>query len=830
MAEFNASLPDPQRQFAPYGMGGGSDSAAAIAGGVLGGLGSIAGAYLKKQGQEQTAKEGNTLASQITDVVLDKASAGPPPLVGQGTGDAMTDAGAASSTGQGLKANLDRMGQAAQQGSMSEIEKLTRISALVQDAVNKDPIHADYFRALAKDTLGVAPTAEIFNLQNEASKFTQALSQDVYRTNVNAAAGAGITILDKNGQPDLQGMAAAGAKLLQTEKDADLKIKAATLAAAQAGTKMTHEEQVSQETNTAMGALNPVLEQVHGSMLNNLPALVAKYGAQGRDAAVAQLSVDLNNNQAQVMNYTDGFILKNKISPEAASKMRAEVRSMFDDYRTLFGDPKASLDQMTANAKILKNAQTLGQMNFRETMPVAARLKDVVGDQGIAALFAQNSILDPNVSTSLQNESHRFLAGKPSPVEVAGAATSAFTGDYDVAKEQRPAWQSAVTAGIVRTVNLLAKTPDKLTPEQQTAFGHSMVQIANTALNDKSPENLKAAASIVNNPSMVRTFVNFAKDPNNASHAPIVALGMSSLLYQHIASARRTLAQGEDILMPVTGSPLPQSQDPVIAGKIGFKPLGNINVQAGSDYNPQSGQVEFRMTATGPDGKPYKLSPQETQQAMQSFSQYRDNVNQVNRSLDALTTIKDYSPEGTKNYKPLEFRAMTISSAGIPVKEGMSLPKPTQAGGFAAGTDKLEGNNPAKNPKSSAEGYGQFVKGTWLSLAKEAFPDEIKGLTDNQILNLRKDRDFNDRMVEAYKMQNASKLEAAGIKNPDNAELYMAHHFGPEGAINIMKAPLRAPIESILPPDIIKVNPDLKGMTPLKLYQKYASAFTEGEG
>ena len=58
----------------------------------------------------------------------------------------------------------------------------------------------------------------------------------------------------------------------------------------------------------------------------------------------------------------------------------------------------------------------------------------------------------------------------------------------------------------------------------------------------------------------------------------------------------------------------------------------------------------------------------------------------------------------------------------------------------------------------------------------------------------------------------------------------MAHHFGPEGAIQIMNAPLRKPIEEILPKKVLDVNPDLKGMTPLKLYKKYSQAFLSGAG
>lgn len=830
MANFTADLQTPDRVSVPNG--GGGISGEAIVGGVIGGVGDIAGAYFKKAGETARAESSNDLAKQISDLVQQGAQSGPPKLVGQDP-DPTQSAGANSATGQQLSSDLGRVHQASQQGSMSEQEKLVRVNTMVQDAVNKDPLHADYYRELAKNTLGVTPTAELFKLQNESADFDKTLSQQVYQTNVAASAQAGITILKPDGTPDLQSMAASGAKVLQTDKDAELKLKAAQLAS---GNKLSHEDQVSLEVNTAMGGLNPTLNQLHDSLLNNLPALVTKYGANGRDQAVAQLSVDLNNTQAQTMNYVDGFIIKNRVSPEAAGKIREEVRSMFDDYRTLFGDPKAPLDQISANAKTLKDASTLGQLDFRKLMPVAARLKDAVGDQGLAALFAQESVLSPTVAGQLQNETKGFLGDHPSATDTARAATAAFTGAYDVSKEQRPQWQSAVTSGIVKTVNALVRTPDKLSPEQQTAFGHSMVQISNVALNDKSPANLEAAASTINSPSVVRTFLNFAKNDNNAKHLPIVALGMNSLLYQHIAAARRTLAQGADMSIQLPMQPSTASRDPMVVARAGYGPGVTISVHAGAVYNPQSGQVEFQMSASGADGKSVSLSPQQAQDAMKSFSTYRNSVLQVNRSLDAMSQISPYAHDGTDQFKPLELKGVTAQSAGIPIKAGMTVPTPKsqqqeQGSGFTSKTNKLEGGAPgSKNPRSSASGYGQFIDKTWLGLAKEQFPEEVKGMKDNEILNLRDNQPFANRMIEAYKMQNASRLKAAGIENPDDADLYMAHHFGAEGALKIMNAPLNAPLENVLSPEVMKANPDLKGMTPKKIYMKYSSAFSGGNG
>lgn len=836
---FDGNLSDPQRMYAPYG--GGSSGASPFAS-VAEGLTGVAGAVMERQGQTARAEQGNGLVGQINDLVTQGAHSGPPALVGQDPPDSATAAGANSTTGQSLNSDLSRITQASAQGAMSEQEKLIRVNTMVQNAVNKDPLHADYYRELAKSTLGVTPTAELFKLQNDSADFERNLSQSVYKDNVTASAQAGITILKPDGTPDLQSMAASGAKLLQSEKDTELTLKAAELAKAQAGAKLSHEDQVSMDTNTAMAGLNPMLNQVHDSMLNNLPALVAKYGPLGRDAAGQQLSVDLNNNQAQVLNYVDGFSIKNNLSPDATAKVKEYVKSMFDDYRTLFGDPKQPLDQLSANAKTLKNAQNVGQLDFRTAMPAAAKIKDAVGDPGIAAFFSQNAVLDPNVASTLQNEAHGYINGKPTATDVANAAASAFKGDYDVSKEQRPAWQSAVTTGIVRTVNSLAQTPDKLSPEQQTAFGHSMVQISNVALNDKGPTNLRAAAGILTAPGVMRTFTSFAKNPDNADHVPLVAAGMSSVLYQHVVADRRTLAQGVSTTVQVPRALM--DSVPTNYSPNGLGPqTQTVQVHGGSVYNPSSGQVEFQMTATDEHGKPINLNPQQSQAAMSAMTDYRGAVAQTNRSLDGLSVLKDYSKDGSENLKPLEMKGITVQSAGIPVKPGMHIPVPasmsqtanpppsTTGSSYIDGVHQLEGGNEGqKNPRSSATGTGQFLDKTWLQVSKQAFPGEVKDMSDSQILALRNNQNFADRMIDTYKMQNASRLHAAGIDNPDDTDLYMAHHFGPEGAIKIMNAPLRTPIESILPPEVMKANPDLKGMTPLKLYQKYSQAFGGAPG
>ena len=117
----------------------------------------------------------------------------------------------------------------------------------------------------------------------------------------------------------------------------------------------------------------------------------------------------------------------------------------------------------------------------------------------------------------------------------------------------------------------------------------------------------------------------------------------------------------------------------------------------------------------------------------------------------------------------------------------------------------------AKNPLSSATGNGQFIDPTWLPLARKTLP-QTKGMTDQQVLALRADPTASAQMIVAYANENAPALQAAGL--PANATtLALAHHLGPTAAISTLKADRATPMAQILPPDVIKANPDLANQT-----------------
>ena len=126
------------------------------------------------------------------------------------------------------------------------------------------------------------------------------------------------------------------------------------------------------------------------------------------------------------------------------------------------------------------------------------------------------------------------------------------------------------------------------------------------------------------------------------------------------------------------------------------------------------------------------------------------------------------------------------------------------------------GRADAKNPLSSATGAGQFIDSTWLSMIRANRPDLAAGKTEQQILALRADPALSRQMTERFAEQNAQALRGAGL--PDTAaNLYLAHHFGADGAAKLLQADPGAAVDSLLSKKTLAANPTYRGKTVTQL-------------
>lgn len=189
--------------------------------------------------------------------------------------------------------------------------------------------------------------------------------------------------------------------------------------------------------------------------------------------------------------------------------------------------------------------------------------------------------------------------------------------------------------------------------------------------------------------------------------------------------------------------------------------------------------------------------------------------------------------EGTKNVNAfdnwLDTGGLGLGTSSGTVRQPGSGPVPAQPAsttvppGYAQRVAQLEssGNPNAQNPQAgqTSAGLDGFNNATWLEQAKKYIPAEaLQGKTDAQILALRSDPRVSTALTNAFAQDNASQMGKAGIKNVGPTELYLAHHFGADGAAAILKAPVNAPLGSILPAKVLQANPDLQGATVADVY------------
>jgi hypothetical protein len=120
---------------------------------------------------------------------------------------------------------------------------------------------------------------------------------------------------------------------------------------------------------------------------------------------------------------------------------------------------------------------------------------------------------------------------------------------------------------------------------------------------------------------------------------------------------------------------------------------------------------------------------------------------------------------------------------------------------FSEAINRAEGST--RNPRSSADGYGNFIDSTWLAVAPHVA--DTAGMNREQILALRHDKGIAARATDYYAAQNGNYLRARGLEDsPGN--LSLAHFLGPEGAAKVLKADPSAPVERLLPSEVVRAN------------------------
>ena len=132
------------------------------------------------------------------------------------------------------------------------------------------------------------------------------------------------------------------------------------------------------------------------------------------------------------------------------------------------------------------------------------------------------------------------------------------------------------------------------------------------------------------------------------------------------------------------------------------------------------------------------------------------------------------------------------------------------------------GNPNAKNSRSSATGLGQFLNETWLDLIRTYRPDLIRGHSESETLELRREAKLAREITTRFVERNAAMLRQRGL--PVTAgTIYLAHFAGGAGAVAILSAPENADAALVMATadatgrtkreQIVKANPFLEHLT-----------------
>ena len=176
-----------------------------------------------------------------------------------------------------------------------------------------------------------------------------------------------------------------------------------------------------------------------------------------------------------------------------------------------------------------------------------------------------------------------------------------------------------------------------------------------------------------------------------------------------------------------------------------------------------------------------------------------------------------------------------VPAPAQPVADKASAPPPVEKASLAAVTDRSAfdtyldrlmraesgGRDTAANPRSTALGPFQFIKSTFLDLARRHFSMEVQELSEDEILKLRTDRNFARRCAENYSRENQAFLAGQGLQ-PTFGHLRLAFLLGPFGAARVLQAPPATPVADVLGPAVIRANPFMARMSASNLIAKTA--------
>lgn len=130
------------------------------------------------------------------------------------------------------------------------------------------------------------------------------------------------------------------------------------------------------------------------------------------------------------------------------------------------------------------------------------------------------------------------------------------------------------------------------------------------------------------------------------------------------------------------------------------------------------------------------------------------------------------------------------------------------------------GRDFAANPRSTAVGPFQFIRATFMDVARRHFA-ELSSFSDEEVLALRTDRAYARRAAAIYCMENLAYLTGKGL-TPSFGHLRLSYLVGPMAAARLMQAHPQTPAVDILGASAIRANPFMVGLSASQLIARSA--------
>ena len=160
------------------------------------------------------------------------------------------------------------------------------------------------------------------------------------------------------------------------------------------------------------------------------------------------------------------------------------------------------------------------------------------------------------------------------------------------------------------------------------------------------------------------------------------------------------------------------------------------------------------------------------------------------------------------------------------LRKGPELVARASLAAFETFLDRLmraesNGQDHAANPRSTALGPFQFIKSTFIEVARRHFAAEVADLGDDAVLALRTNRAFARRAAAAFCKDNLATLSESGL-NPTFGHLRLAFLVGPSAAVRVLQVAPATSIAEILGSGVIAANPFMQGMSAADLIARTA--------